>query len=244
MPNHPSTIRILFITLFITALSGCMTTVKKEAFAPTKTYAIVSISSFDSIQKRGQNASLLGMLKSASSESGFSGDATKMFNGHYKLVIDELQKMGHFTLLPEKKVTGNEAYRKTEGDNPDGIIIDMISPDGYKYFTDAKKMQQLAKDLKVDGVIALSMQYSFATSGVGIGGLFTAGRQRALTRVTVYAVDTNGEYVWNDTIEQRSEDYLGVLGESGNFTKLEPLFREATVTGTKELIARLSQQLQ
>lgn len=225
-------------------VSGCsMIRVQPEAFGPSKTYAIVSISAAPKAyagSPTGQTVS--GLVKSASSESGYSNDATKLLTDSVPKVQKALQKNAHMRLLPPEKVLRSPAYAKAKGGEPTILWTRLLLADGYKYFPDETELGALAKALHVDGVIVVNLAYEVANSGLNLFGLLSLGTQRGVTTLTVTAVDREGAVVWRDSVRGRSDDSIGAIGESANFTKLNPLFLNATDNAVKSLIERFDQR--
>lgn len=228
----------------VIAVSGCsMLRVQPEAFGPSKTYAIVSISAAPKAYSGSPTGhTVSGLIKSASSESGYSSDASRLLKDSVPKVQKALQKNTHMRLLPPEKVLQNPAYAKAKGSEPTILWTRLLLADGYKYFPDETELGALAKALRVDGVIIVNLAYEVANSGLNLFGLINLGTQRGITTLTVTAVDREGAVVWRDSVRAKSDDSIGAIGESANFSKLNPLFLNATDNAITSLVQRFEQR--
>ena len=233
---------IFIIAAMVLALQGCLitppTVVKKEAFDGKKRYALLTVMAPDTISKMGErnNTSLAGLIKSASAESGYSNDSAQIFEKSYPVAIKLLDRSPHFTLFSGHPLHTNATYKRLKGNEPPSFLGYTFNlAKGYKYFSDEKEYAEIINSLGVDGAISLSISYMFANSGFNLG-LIEAGKQRAVVTITANAIDRNGKVVWRDTVQQTSEDYIGIIAGSANFKELEPLFEEAVTTGMKKVM--------
>ncbi len=230
-------------------LQGCLitpaTVVKKESFDGKKRYALLTVMAPDTIIKKGQpnNTSLAGLIKSASAESGYSADSDKIFAKTYPIAIKQLDKSPHFKLLSGNKLHRNKAYKRIKGESPPSFLgYSFNVAKGYKFLSDEKKYASAIKSLGVDGAISLSISYMFGTSGFNLG-FIEAGKQRAIVMITVSGINPEGKLIWRDTVEQVSEDYIGVIAGSANFKELEPLLKEAVTSGMKKVMDNFEVQI-
>lgn len=207
--------KLLFVTLFtaLVFLSGCSmaltgrATVETQAFTPKKKYALVTISA----------------AKEFNGEQGFSQMFTKnedIKGLNTQPVIDQLvpviraklAKTGYFTSIPMKSIVYNRSYKRLAEDERVQKVAffknELNVAKGYKYFSDPKKLGQLARDLNVDGVICVTMQFSVDTmkSGVYVG-FVTVGKKEYAASATISAIayDTAGKVLWKDSTMKQAE---------------------------------------
>lgn len=231
--------------LLLAGSVGCaMTRVTPDAFGPAKTYAVVSIVTLpDMGHGASQGSTLSGMVKAASKESGYTNTSGKIFKETVPLILKELQRSKHFRLMPEDKVLRSAAYAKRAGSPTKIFWTTMVPAAGYKYFATEEDLSGLARDLKVDGVITVMVTYNYRMKGVGLFGLLALGKQYGTTRITVSAMDRQGRVVWKDNVEKESDEGIGALGESANFTKLHPLLIQSSKNAVTHLVARFENKL-
>ncbi len=227
------------------ALTGCVISPKSfkaDAFGKKKRFAVVTIVSSPKISGNSGNSSITGMVKAVGKKSGYSADANKIFKASVPIVMRELKKSRHFTLVPESKIIRSKRYKALEGDPPKILWAKMLVAKGYKYFGKAK-FKNMAKELRVDGAINVSLNYGYGFSGVNIAGAVSAGYHKAQVLLTINAVDRDGNIVWRETVNITSDKKLPAIGESVNFTKLRPLLMQATRKAAKELVKRLDKNM-
>jgi hypothetical protein len=226
-------------------LAGCAAArVQPDAFGASKSYAIVSvIASPEAYASSPTGGTVSGLVKAGSKNAGYSQDAKALLKDSLPIVIRELEKSPRFRLLAAEKVLPSKAYKQAKGDTPKVLWTQLLLADGYKYFAQEEELGRLAKALRVDGVIIVSLTYQVGNSGVNLFGLLSLGTQRGTTHLAVTAVDQTGQVVWRDTVKGRSDDSIGAIGESANFVKLHPLFLNATEHAVTTLVARLDQRL-
>ena len=157
-------------------------------------------------------------------------------------VIKAFQKSKHLTVKSEKRVLYEPVQKVLF------INIELNTAKGYKFITDPQKLSNLAKDLNVDGVIVVSMNFSVSS---GIAAAFGLGvkRFKVVTGVSAMAYDRNGNLVWKDAVHKSSEladSQLAVIADvrSVDFKKLKPYAFKAAKEGLHDLVARLDDGLE
>jgi len=167
-------------------------------------------------------------------------------------VIKAFRKSKHLKVKSEKKVLKSKAYKNLKADEPVQKIlfmdIELNTAKGYKFISDPQKLSRLAKDLNVDGVIVVGMNFSVSSGiagGLGIG----VKRFKVVTAVSAMAYDSNGNRVWKDAVHQSSEladSQLAVLADvrSVDFHKLKPYAFKTGKEGLNVLVARLDDGLE
>lgn len=123
-----------------------------------------------------------------------------LINGIKPKIIDSLKSSRHFTLLPEAAVLSSRAYKNIKEDEREVKVLfssDSINVvPGYKYVSDEEKLARLAKDLGVDGVIGITMNFSVSSGkgGLSYNGL-SVGRKSysAIASITAVAYNRDGK---------------------------------------------------
>jgi len=239
--------RIVVLLVALAALTGCAGTIKPEAFGRGKSYAIVSIAATPEIgnvggQQHNQHT-ITGLVKAASSDSGYTHDATEILRETIPLFQRGFTASKSFRLQPEGRVVKQKAYSAMAGDSAKAFMTTFKVAPGYKYFSDEKKCAALAKSLNVDGVICVMVNYGYVYNGVNIGGLVGGGVHKAVVHLTVVAYDKNGRVVWNDHVAGKSDDSIGSASEAVNFKELHPLLLNASGNAVKELLKNLAEKV-
>ena len=250
--------QVIYLALaMVTALSltGCATVaitgsadVEKAAFNPSKKYAVVSVASMKIFQ--GEK----GMFNMFKSMEEIPGTNTQPIVDKFSpMVITALGNSKHFTLIPEKTLLASKAYKNLVEDEKVMKVMfmsfDMNKSGNYKYISDEKKYAQLAKELGVDGVIGLTLNFTVVASkgSFNINGIsFGKKSYSAMTSVAIVAYDKDGKTVWKDSTLKEAEpgdskaiivfDTTDMTGAS--FEKFHPSALEMAGKGMTTLYAR------
>lgn len=248
-----NTMRLL--TLFAAfALSACViipSSYETQAFGKSKKFAVVSITAAPEINSgsgtgSGIGFTLSGLVKAASDESGYNSDAKKILADTTPQILKDLGGNRHYTLVPAKTVLGHKAYRAVESEDTSitlGFGKQWLVAPGYKYIRSEDKLAKLARDLNVDAVVVITVSYSAGFTGAQAMGVIAGGVHHGKAMVDVYAVDRNAKVIWKDGGDASSDNSIGGIGESVNFTRLHPLLVEATRNATKKLMERTASKL-
>lgn len=208
-------IAIIVAVLFMMTMAGSASAITmtkktktdKKAFGADKRYAVVTIAS---TKKFYGEKGLAQQFKKTKDIPG--ADTQPLIDELSSEIIKTFQESEHFTLVPESEVLNSKAYKKaTEDEREQKILLfktKLNTAKKYKYFSDPKKLAQLAKDLKVDGVIIVTMNFSITTSkswlqykGVTLG----KKKYSVMTTVGTRAYDQNGKQVLRDTTIRQAE---------------------------------------
>ena len=195
-------------------VAGCSTMsitgsadVDKKAFGAKKKFAVVSIASLKTF--RGEQ----GMFQMFKNNDDIPGTNTQpLINKLNPKIISALGKSKHFTLVSETTVLGSKAYKNLKEDDRVMKILfisdTMNVANNYKYVSDEKKFAQLAKDLGVDGVIGITMNFAVKTGGgaFNINGISLGKKSYSATAsITAIAYNKNGEIIWKDSTLKEAE---------------------------------------
>lgn len=244
----------LFVLVAALALGACVivpSSYETQAFGKSKKFAVVSVAATPEISSgsgtgSGIGFTLSGLVKAASDESGYSNDADKILADTAPLILKELGNYRHYTLVPAKTVLAHKAYRTAEAEDTSmtlGFGKKWLVAPGYKYFKSEDKLGRLARELNVDAVMVVNVNYSAGFTGAQVGGIISGGVHNGKAMVTVYAVNRDGRVIWKDGGDASSENSIGGVGESVNFTRLHPLLVEATRSATKKLMEKMGSKI-
>lgn len=181
--------------------------VNKTAFGAKKRFAVVSIASLKTFQ--GER-SIADTFKSADEVAG--ANTQPLINKLNPKIIQALGKSHQFTLVPESRVLTHRAYRNLAED-PRTVKVLFISADmnvanNYRYFSEAEKYATLARDLGVDGVIGVTVNFGISAGGgaFSYNGL-SLGKKSYSATATISAVAYNqkGEVIWKDSTTKEAD---------------------------------------
>jgi len=250
--------RMALIIIIGLMVSGCATIaitgsadVDKKAFGAKKKFAVVSINSTKTFQ--GEQS----ISQQFTSNDKIPGvDTQPIINKLSPKIINALGKSRHFNLMPEETVWASKAYKNLQEDEKTFKIlfipVTMNVANNYKYldFSDEKKFAKLAKDLGVDGVIDIRMDFRIVTSGWHVAGF---GKKSYSSTVSIAAVAYNreGQIIWKDTTMKEAEpgDTKAIIlidptaFNDTNFEKFHPSAVEIGSKAVDVLLARLDDTL-
>ncbi len=246
----------LALTIIIGLIvSGCAQTnitgaadVDKNSFGAKKKFAVVSIASMKTF--RGEQ----GLGQMFTNNDNIPGMNTQpIINKLDPKIIRTLGSSKYFTLLPENKVLTSKAYKNFAEDEKVMKVLFMSEPmnvaNNYKYISDGKKCAQLAKDLGVDGVIGITMNFTISQGGGTFYlGPLSLGKKSysAMASISAIAYNKNGEVIWKDSTMKEAEpdDTKAIIlidtssMTDTNFEKLHPSAIEIGGKAVDVLLAR------
>jgi hypothetical protein len=209
-----------------------------DAFGTKKTYAVVTVMANEKVgcTDLGGNpcgGGVFGLVSVATKTNAYSEAAGDVLESTYPTALKALRTSPNLKIAPDVK--GQRIYRAaSEDQQPTGMMRQQHTvAKGYKYFSD-ENLAKMARDLKVDGVITVTLSYSAARSGLQVGGI--GGGHKAQTTVMVSALDKDGKRVWFDYAMGQSDDSVSTGIGAVDFPKLRPLFVEATDKAVKKLM--------
>ncbi len=156
------------VLLGLTAIGGCAGLAppfEKQAFGPEKNYAVVSIYADKDIEKEGDSETLAGTYKALSGKAAYFYSAEDALNASAPSIRRELASSNHYRLVPQRRVLTDAAYRRVEPDVQAKLAEKRQLASGYKYLWDPQKLGGLARDLDVDGVVTVHVQYGYKLWG-------------------------------------------------------------------------------
>lgn len=231
------------------ALTGCGSIGSihhPDAFGAKKTYAVVSVVASEKVgcsQAGGEmcNGGVFGLFNMAAKTDAYSTASDEILERTYSTALKGL-RAPNLKIAPD--VRAHRAYRATaEDEQSKGAFSQQHSvAKGYKYLADEKKLVQLARELKVDGVITVTLSYNAARSGLTVAGV--GGGHKAQTTVFVRAIDKDGKNVWWDYAMGQSDESVSTGIGAVDFPKLRPHFNEATDKAVRKLMENFNSKTQ
>ena len=233
----------------VAALAGCGSVgsiYQPDAFGATRTYAVVTVMA---TQKVGCsdlggnpcNGGVFGLVNMAARKDAYSTASDEILESTYPTALKALRSPN--LKIATGDIKANRAYRAAAEDpQPNGTFAQQHAiAKGYKYFSD-ESLVKLARDLKVDGVITLTLSYNAARSGITVGG--AGGGHQAQTTVFARAIDKDGKNVWWDYAMGNSDKSVSTGIGAVDFPKLRPLFAESTDKAVRKLMENFNSKTQ
>lgn len=230
----------------VLALAGCASApgaiYQGDAFGKNKTYAVVTVMAGEKVTCSDSggnpcNGGVFGLFNMAARTDAYSTASADVLESTYPIALKGLRSAPNLKVAPDVK--GYKTYRAApEDQQPTGTFRQQHTvAKGYKYFSQ-ENLAKMAKELKVDGVITVTLFYSAARSGITVGGV--GGGHKAVTSIMVAAVDKDGKAVWWDMAVGKSDDSVSTGIGAVDFPKLSPLFGNATDKAVKNLMDNFS----
>lgn len=246
---------LILAIVFGLSLAGCATRVitgatdvDRTAFGAKKRFALVSVASHKTFQ--GEKG-LTQLFKDTDNIAG--ANTQPLINSLRPKIVSALGASKNFMLLPVSRVLTTSSYKNLT-DDPRVVKVLVFTTEinvanNYKYVSDAEKFAKLARDLKVDGVIGITVNFpvSAGSGGLGIYGLsFGRKSYSAMAMASAIAYNANGDVIWKDSTTKEAEpgdtkaiiavDTTGFTGT--DFEKLHPSAVEIGGKAVDVLLAR------
>ncbi len=227
-------------------LSGCAGVTppfEKQAFGSEKVYAVVSIYADKDIEKEGDSETLVGTYKAITGKAAYYHSAEEALNASAPRIRRELASSSHYRLVPERRVLSDAAYRRVEPDVQAKLAEKRHLVSGYKYIWDPQKLGQLARDLRVDGVITVHVQYGYKFWGTNYAKVTAKGKTSPVIRMTARFYDENGQPVWNYSTKKYLVEGVPSMGDAADMKQLQPLMVKASGLTAQAIVAGLDRRM-
>lgn len=230
--------------LFANGFTFSKIKVKPDAFGKEKRFAIVSVVTMNKIRASSQKSGMIGLMKAATKKYAFSTDAAPVIKRAMPTIYKEMSKSKQFTLVSPRKVLASLPMKKVKGTKPKNILGNKyIMPAGYKYIKSKSKLKKLANDLKVDGVITMSVNYSVAQAHVGVAGI-GVGKNYPTALIAIAVIDRKGRLIWRHMESAKSKKMKFSLGVGpADFKKMESYYVKLTATVIQKHLKKLDSKL-
>jgi hypothetical protein len=194
-------------------LSGCAMAVtgsakvQQESFGEKKKFAVVTIAS---TKEFSGEKGLFRVFKKSENIKGIN--TQPVLDQLMPVIRAKFAQTGYYTSVPMKTIVTSKAYLNLEEDERVQKVAifsqEMNVATGYKYFSDHQKLAQLARDLNVDGVIFIHLNFTVAAakSSVYVGPVSLGKKEYStIAAVAVTAYDREGGVLWKDSTVKHAE---------------------------------------
>ncbi len=216
---------------------------EKQAFGSEKVYAVVSIYADKDIEKEGDSETLVGTVKALSGKAAYYHSAEDALNASAPLIRRELASSAHYRLLPRRKVLQSAAYQRLEPDVQGKLAEKQHLATGYKYLWDPQKLGVLAKELDVDGVITVHVQYGYKFWGTNFAKVTAKGKTSPVINMTARFYDQNGRPVWKYATKKYLVEGVPATGDAADMDRLKPLMVKASGLTAQAIVASLDRRM-
>ncbi len=213
--------------LALTACSGIGRTLRPEAFGPRKRMAVGTVTSPSKIRTHWTSVGPGPFGQTQMNDHGSTvGETAAVFGDTKAAALRALARSRSFSLVPESAVLSSPAYAAVRPSDGKHLTIEFIAPRGYKLLMDGDRVAQLARALRVDAAIVVSLDHTCTPGGT------------AKPMVMAGAYDAQGRRIWADYLRAESTRSLP-NGAEMNASSLRPLLVEAVERGMRDLVRRL-----
>lgn len=201
-----------------------------------------------------QGHNRFGVVSVTGTSSGFgfsSAEETKLLTTASHIIMNELRTSKRFQIVSPELVKRDRNYVAIKGESTDGLLTLKVA-DGYKKFDPSEQEQVLTglrKDLKLTGVIYVTLGFSKTSSGVSLSGLIpvpipvSAGKVRGEVNETIVAYDANNQVIWSDTVKATTRGSVTSVMGLSNIQSLHPQLLDAVRDATQTALKNLEESL-
>jgi hypothetical protein len=224
--------RLFIAALGLLLLSGCAGSLDVKAMQRHNRFAVVSITG-------------------VSSGFGFmQAEDTKLVTTAGALVVRELQTSKRFDVVNPEAVKRDRNYAAIKGDEPSFLTLQVAT--GYKKFDISDEEAHIAalrKDLRLTGVIIVSVGFTKKSSGVSVSGLLpipipvSAGSVRGEANLTIIAYDSKNNVIWSDSVRALTKDSVGSVMGISHLQTLHPQLLDAARDAAEQALKNLNEKM-
>jgi hypothetical protein len=191
------------VNVFLVLLSLCISSLLYAQNKTEKKVAVVSFSTDKTVDVTdlGLNGVKAVADKILDLKNDPNFNLAPILEKYHTAFFDSYSKKFPFTLLPEDKVTNNQAYKDFQpkvGEKENETVFSLLNYPGYKEIyegmfgkSNEEGMATIFKD-QADGVMMTRIHFSLV-KGFGIGGTATV-KMKVYARIALY--DKTGKKVW------------------------------------------------
>ena len=111
-------------------------------------------------------------------------------------VMEMLQGLGAFDVIPREQVLSNELYQSETKDPESKLALNWYFPKDYQVIKLKKKNAvALCEALGVDAVVLIEFKHAGGTKGTGIGGIYNKTKTEIALQGEITMFDSNGKEV-------------------------------------------------
>ena len=117
-------------------------------------------------------------------------------------VMEMLQGLGSFAVLPREEVLANELYQSETKDPESKLALNWYFPKDYQVIKLKKKNAvALCEALGVDAVVLIEFKHAGGTKGSGIGGIYNKTKTEIALKGEITMFDRSGKEVISGSVK-------------------------------------------
>lgn len=225
----------LALVVFAAAAAGCSArTLRPEAFRRAPAVAVVGVYTQPKVFLVTHSVGVGPFGQTETRDHGEEiGGSAAVFGETKRAALRVLASSKRLRLLPEDAVLGSATYAAARSSETNVFTARLVPARGYKKLYDAERMAAVARAMRVDGAMTVSIDHAAVPDGGGVAARVVLG---------IGTADRAGQWMWNDYVVVRSDRKLPA-GAKLDLNTLRPLLVEATEKGTRALLQKLDEQL-
>jgi len=180
---------IFALTLLSTAANAGVK-VRVDEMAQVKTVAVVGYSFYRDVEM--QEASFTKMKPEVIELTDTDAEYLMMQEADER-VLEMLQGLGTFTVMPREEVLANELYQSETKDPEKKLALNWYFPKGYQVIKLKKKnAKALCEALGVDAVVLIEFKHAGGSQGSSWGGVYNKSKKLIGLNGEITMFDRNG----------------------------------------------------
>ena len=117
-------------------------------------------------------------------------------------VLEALQALGTFSVIPREEVLANELYQSETKDPESKLALNWYFPKDYQVIKLKKKNAvALCEALGVDAVVLIEFKHAGGTKGTGIGGIYNKTKTEIALKGEITMFDRSGKEVISGSVK-------------------------------------------
>ena len=189
----------IFAVTLLSAASVAAVKVRSEEMAEIKTVAVVGYSFWRDVQMEPAS---ITKFKREIIELKDTDPEYLMMQEADERVMEMLQGLGAFDVIPREQVLSNELYQSETKDPESKMALNWYFPKGYQVIKLKKKNAvALCEALGVDAVVLIEFKHAGGTKGSGIGGIYNKTKTEIALKGEITMFDRSGKEVISGSVK-------------------------------------------
>jgi len=192
---------VFALTLLSTAANAGVK-VRADELAKIETVAVVGYSFFRDVQF--EDASVFKMKQEAIELKDTDAEYIMMQEADDR-VLEALQGLGSFSVIPREDVLANEVYQSETKDPESKLAMNWYFPKGYQVIKLKKKNAvALCEALGVDAVLLIEFKHAGGSTGSNWGGIYNKTKTKFALDGEITMFDRNGKELISGSAKSES----------------------------------------
>lgn len=180
----------VFVLTLLSTAANAGVKVRADEVAQIETVAVVGYSFYRDVEM--EKASITKFKRDVIELTDTDAEYLMMQEAD-DLVLEALQTLGTFTVLPREEVLANEFYQSETKDPEKKLALNWYFPKGYQVIKLKKKnAKALCEALGVDAVVLIEFKHAGGSQGSSWGGVYNKSKTLIALNGEITMFDRNG----------------------------------------------------